>query len=447
MSATDVSERKQPALAPLRHRNFALLWSGQAISIAGNGMFTIALPLEVLRITHSPVSLALVIAARTIPSIVLLLIGGTVVDRLSRRAVMLASDVTCGLALGALTILAAIHAERLPAFLVLAVILGAASAFFRPASTAIVPDIVPQELLVPANSLSSLSESLAQFLVGPLLGGVLIASSGATVAFGIDAGTFAASAACLAAMRRISEVKASRERLTRGVAEGIRYCRSQRWLWWSLLALGLANLACFAPSTVMEPLIVKDAFHAGPVALGIMVAASGSAGAIASVVTGRLPAPRQPITSLWTALIAAGLLAAAVGVAPWLWLAVTLSGLSWGLVFYANIIWMSTLQARTPAALLGRVSSIDWLFSLALTPLGTIAAGTAAVIIGVRPTVAIGGLLAAAAAGSILAIPGVTGSATAQPAGITADGEPIADLLPGSTRLSPFPARRCHDCP
>jgi predicted MFS family arabinose efflux permease len=404
VSATKPS---RSGLAPLRHRNFALLWSGQTISVVGNGMFTIALPLEVLRLTRNPLDLALVLAARTIPSIVLLLIGGTLVDRLSRRAVMLVSDATCGLVLAVLTVLAVTHIERFWVFLVIAVILGAASAFFRPASTAIVRDLLPEELLMPANSLSALSESLAQFLVGPILGGVLLAATGPAWAFGIDAATFAVSAACLAAMRNITEVRAAKERLTRGMAEGLRYCRSQRWLWWSMLALGLANMACFAPTTVLTALIVKDAFHGGAVAFGIMVAAVGSGGAIASVIAGRLPAPRRPVATMWTAWIAAGLLTAGVGLSPWLWLADVLFGLAWGMVYYGNIVWFTLLQARTPATLLGRVSSVDWLISLSLTPLGTIAAGAAVLAIGVRPTVLIGGLITAAA-GAILLIPGVT---------------------------------------
>ncbi|MGH3202204.1 MAG: MFS transporter [Streptosporangiaceae bacterium] len=404
MSAAKLSHS---GLAPLRHRNFALLWSGQTISIAGNGMFTIALPLEVLRLTRSPLDLALVLAARTIPAIVLLLIGGTVVDRLSRRTVMLVSDATCGLALAVLTVLVVTRAERLPVFLVLAAILGGASAFFRPASTAIVRDLLPQELLMPANSLSSLSESLAQFLLGPMLGGVLVAVAGAAWAFGIDAATFAVSATCLAAMRNITEIKAAKQGLTRGMAEGIRYCRSQRWLWWSMFALGLANLACFAPAAILEPLMVRNVFHSGSVAFAIMVAAIGVGGAIASVITARLATPRRPVASMWTAWIAAGVLAAGVGLSPWLWLADVLFGLSWAMVYYGNIVWFSTIQALTPATLLGRVSSVDWLISLSLTPLGMIAAGAAVIAIGVRPTVLIGGLITATA-GAILLIPGVT---------------------------------------
>jgi MFS family permease len=407
MSATPAASHPVTGLAPLLNRNFALLWSGQTISIAGNGMFMVALPLEVLRITHSPVDLALVVAARLAPWVVLLLVGGTVVDRFSRRAVMLASDMTCGLALAVFTVLAILHAERMPVLVALSVVMGAASAFFRPASTAIVRDILPARLLMPANSLSTLSESLAQFLAGPLLGGVLIATAGATWAFGIDAATFAVSAACLAAMRHITEVKAAKEPLTRGMADGLRYCYSQPWLWWSLLALALRTMASSVPSAVTGPLMVNDAFHGGAEALGIWMAASGGAAALTSVFAASRSRPRRPVRTLWTAWIIAAALAAGVGIAPALWIAVTLSGLSWGMSSYGNIVWMSTMQERTPATLLGRVSSIDWLFTLALAPLGTIGAGAAIAFIGVRATVLTGGLIATAT-GAILLIPGVT---------------------------------------
>jgi MFS transporter, DHA3 family, tetracycline resistance protein len=419
MYATPATRRPVTAFAALRHRNFALLWAGQTISIAGNGMFMVALPLEVLRITHSPVDLALVVAARIVPWVVLLLFGGTVVDRLSRRAVMLASDVTCGLFLAIFTALAVAHAEGMPALVALSVVIGAANAFFRPASTAIVRDILPAQLLMPGNSLSTLSESLAQYLAGPLLGGVLIAVAGATWAFGIDAATFAISAVCLAAMRYTTQVRAAKESLTRGMAEGLRYCRAQPWLWWSLLALALRNLASSVPSTVTGPLMVKDAFHGGAEALGIWLAASGGAAALTSVFAASRPRPRRPVRTLWTAWIIGAAFAAGVGVAPALWMAVILSGLSWGLASYGNIVWMSAMQERTPAQLLGRVSSIDWLFTLALAPLGTIGAGAAIALIGVRVTVLTGGLIAMAT-GAILLVPGVTDPDEAPALGVTA---------------------------
>jgi hypothetical protein len=222
-------------------------------------------------------------------------------------------------------------------------------------------------------------------------------------------------------MRNITEVRAAKERVGRGMAEGLRYCRSQPWLWWSMLALGLANLACFAPSTLFAPLIVEDAFHSGSVAFGIMVAAIGCGGAVTSVIAGHLPPPRRPVTAMWAAWIAAGILTAGVGLSPWLWLADVFFGLAWSMVYYGNIVWFTALQARTPATLLGRVSSVDWLLSLSLTPLGTLIASAAVLALGIRPTVLIGGLIAAAA-GAILLIPGVAAS---DKAGITGPPEAL----------------------
>ncbi|MGH3169634.1 MAG: MFS transporter, partial [Trebonia sp.] len=397
-----------PARSVLRHRNFALLWAGQTISVAGNGIFTVALPLEVLHLTGSPFDLALVVSARTVPSLVLLLIGGALVDRVSRRFVMLACDATCGIALALLTLFVVTHQLRVQEIAVLSVILGAASAFFRPASTAMVPDIVPSEMLVSANSLSSLSDSLAQFIVGTVVGGVIVATAGYAWAFGIDAVSFAVSAACLAAMRNITEVRAVKERFTRGMAEGIRYCRSQPWLWWSMTALGVANLACFVPFSIMEPLLVRNVFHDGPVTLSIMIAAVGIGGTITSILAARIRTPHRQMRATWTAWIGAGLCAVFVGLSPNLWIAVACSAIMWGLVVYGNIIWLSMLQEKTPPTLLGRVSSIDWLFSLSLTPLGMVAGGAAVTVIGVRLTVIAGGAIAAVASGAVLFIPGVT---------------------------------------
>ncbi len=153
--------RKSNAGSVLRHRNFALLFSGQAVSLAGNGAFMVALPLEVLQLTSSPLALALVVSGQTASTVLLLLIGGTLVDRLSRRLLMLMSDTVCGVSVSLMTILVIIREVYLWELFLLSVIFGAAGAFFKPAATAIVRDILPSELLVSASSLSSFSQSLA----------------------------------------------------------------------------------------------------------------------------------------------------------------------------------------------------------------------------------------------------------------------------------------------
>lgn len=390
----------------LRHRNFALLWGGQTISLVGNGIFQVALPLTVLHLTGSPLALALVLSGQTIASVVLLLIGGTFTDRLSRRSLMLAADAVCGVSVSLVAVLVVFRIARLWELFLLTLVFGAAGAFFRPAATAIVRDILPAELLVPASSLRSMSQSLSQFLIGPLAGGLITATAGAAWAFGIDGASFAVSAACLAAMRNIPRVRATSSRIFEGIKEGLRYCYSQRWLACSIVAVGIANLVSFYPLFILEPLLVRNVFHAGAVALGILFAANGAGGLLASLVTARRGTPARPVTTIWAAWAAAGACASLVGVSPWLWGSVVFAGLAWGLVNFGNILWFPLVQHETPAELLGRVSSVDWLFSLALSPFGAIAAGAAASAVGVRLTLMAGGVIAAAT-GSVLLVPGV----------------------------------------
>ena len=391
----------------LRHRDFVLLWGGQTVSLIGNGAFMVALPLEVLRLTASPLTLALVVSGNTTSTVILLLIGGTLVDRFPRRVVMLISDTICGVAVAIAAFLVAAGEAHPWEFFLLSVVFGAAGAFFKPAATAIVRDILPPELFVSASSLSSLSQSLAQYLIGPIAGGIIVAAAGSGWAFGIDSASFVVSAACLAAMRRTKGPEATGSRLFAGVLEGLRFCYSQRWLGCSIFAVGIANLVCFSPLFILQPLLVKDVFHTGSIALGVLYAASGGGGVLASAIAARRGTPSRRLTTIWTAWSASGACAALAGLSPWLWLSVIFAGTAWGLLSYGNIVWFPLLQQETPPELLGRVSSVDWLFSLALIPLGTIAAGAAVGWIGVRLTLIAGGAIAAAT-GTVLLIPGVT---------------------------------------
>jgi hypothetical protein len=260
---------------------------------------------------------------------------------------------------------------------------------------------------VPASSLSSLSKSLAQYLLGPLAGGVIVAATGAAWAFGLDAISFAVSAGCLAAMHPTRRPDGPAAPVLAGIAEGLRYCRSQPWLWWSMIAVGIANLSCYAPLVILQPLLVKHVFGAGPAAVGVMYAASGAGGVAASLYAARRPAPRRRVGAIWAAWAGAGLAAVGLGLAPWLWLAVLFAGLTWCGVTYGNILWFPLMQAEVPPGLLGRASSVDWMLSLALAPAGTITGGVLAALAGARFALVLGGSMAAAT-GAVLLVPGVT---------------------------------------
>jgi MFS family permease len=406
-TATDESVERRPGLtSALRHRDFALLWFGQSVSVTGDGIFTVALAIEVLRVDSHPLALAFVMAARLIPTVLLLLLGGAVVDRVPRRLAMLASDVVRGAVVTTFAILIAEGSLGLGGLEGLAVVFGTADAFFSPASTAIVPELLPEDVLVGASAMSSISQVFAQQLIGPALGGVIVAAAGTGWSFALDGASFAVSAACLVAMASRPRPAPSGRSMLADVREGLAYCRSQPWLWASIAGAGLANFAIFSPLGVLIPLLVRRVLHSGPTALGLTLAAGGVGGLVAVITAGRRGLPRRPIATIWTGWASAGAIAACVGLAPGVGLTAVLYGAEFGLMMYGNAIWFPLMQRLVPGRLLGRASSVDWLVSLGLTPLGIIASGAVSAAIGVRTTILIGGALATASA-LVLLIPGV----------------------------------------
>ncbi len=380
---------------PLSNRNFAWFWAGQTASIGGNGIFRIALPLEVLRLTGNPFDLALVLAVDQIPTVLFLLVGGALVDRFSRRQIMLISDVANGLAILTAGILIATGTVQLWHLVALALVTGVATAVYLPASSAIVPDLLPPPMLTAGNSMMSVSQNLGQFLIGPLAGGVIVALTGTSWAFIIDGVTFLISAMCLAMIRGLAKVRQpGKSTVVQEIKEGLRYSIARRWLWWNMIAMGIGNLAAYLPLFVVLPLLVKDDLHAGSFGLGLVYAASGMGGVLASMWAKRSAVPRRPMAAVWWAMTGGSLSVVLLGGAPMLWLAIIFSATMWAGVTYANIVWFSAVQERVPSELLGRIMSLDLLLGIALGPLGFFLGGLGTDLVGARATLMLGGLLA-----------------------------------------------------
>src|SRR5436190_7604627 len=231
----------------LRERNFRLLYIGQAVSLLGDGMVGVALAFGVLEISDSPSALGLVLAARTVPTIALLLAGGVIADRLPRRGVMVAADVTrmAGHALMAALLISG--SAEVWSLAVLAAVNGAGTAFFAPASTALLPMLVRPDQLVQANALRGLAQS-AGMVAGPALSGLLVATSGPGIALAVDAATFAVSAAFLLALRVPALVPQPAASFVRQLRDGWREFRARDWVWGIVLSASLANMlsACYA---------------------------------------------------------------------------------------------------------------------------------------------------------------------------------------------------------
>jgi MFS family permease len=398
-------------LAPLRHRDFRLLWSGMCVSLFGDGVFFVALAWQVYALSNAPVALAVVGISMTVPTIGFLLLGGVVSDRLDRRRVMLAADVMRGLVVGVIAALSLTGSLRLWHLMALAALYGVGTAFFDPAFDAIVPELLPQEALAQANSLDQFVRPIALRLAGPAIGGLLIAGVGVGTAFGLDAASFAASAAALLAMAtrgpRQQLEGAPHDSIVADIGAGFSYIRKNAWLWATFVSAAIAYLLFMGPTEVLVPFLVKNALRGSAADLGLVFAAGGVGSVACAVVFGQRRLPRRDITFMYIFWTLATLAIAGYGLAHALW-GLMLASLAFNALETAGtIIWATAKQRHVPAALLGRVSSLDWLISIGLLPVSFALTGPVSALIGVRTTLIGAGLIGAAVTLAALFVPGV----------------------------------------
>jgi DHA3 family tetracycline resistance protein-like MFS transporter len=395
-------------LAPLKDRDFRLLWSGMSVSLLGDGIFFVALAWQVYALSNLPAALALVGIAMTVPTIGFLLLGGVISDRLDRRRVMLAADITRGLAVGMIAALSLAGVLHLWHVVVLAAIYSVGTAFFAPAFDAIVPEILPADALAQANSLDQVVRPIALRLGGPALGGLLITNLGAGVAFALDAGSFAVSAASLLAMSSRPRPQGSPSAsVAREMRAGFSYVRRHAWLWATLGSAAIAYLLFMGPTEVLVPFVVKNGLHGSAADLGLVFAAGGVGSVACAMVLGQRGLPRREITFMYLFWTLATFAIAGYGLANALW-GLMLASLAFNALETAGtIIWATAKQRHVPASLLGRVSSLDWLISIGLMPLSFAITGPVSGAIGAQNTLIGAGVIGGVVTFAALLVPGV----------------------------------------
>jgi MFS family permease len=398
--------------APLRLRDFRLLWGGMAISLLGDGIFFVALPWQVYQLSNAATALSVVGIAMSLPHIVFLLVGGVVSDRFDRRRVMMVADAIRGLAVAILGLLSISGSIRLWHVMVIAAAFGAGTAFFGPAFDAIVPELVPSELLTQANSLDQFVRPAAWRMLGPALGGWIIAAFGdrAGGAFMVDAATFGASILCLSWMRRHASALGGRGDAVsawREIREGFRYVRSQTWLWGTLVAAAFAYLVFLGPIEVLLPHIVKYEMGRSARDLGFILALGGVGAMAAALFMGHRDMPRRNMTFIYLVWTASTLSVAGFGLAHFPWQAMVACFLFNALEGAGTIVWITTKQRLVPNRLLGRVSSLDWFVSIGLLPLSYALTGPVAEAIGARATLVWAGVIGSTVTFAFLFLPGM----------------------------------------
>ena len=376
----------------LRHRDFRLFWTGALLSNVGTWMQTTALAWYVFLLTHSAFWVSFVTFANLFP-MVLAPIGGVVTDRFDRRAILAWTQSTMLVLASALALLVLVHRATLPAVMALTIGQGIAFALNGPTWLAFVPSLVPPDSMVNAIALNSMQFNAAR-VVGPAIGGALIAASGPGLVFGINAVSFVAVLVALVSIRTPAvRLPAPGVGLLSSLAGGFSYIRRHRVI--RTLLLTTAAISFFAaPVQSLLPIYAADVFRRGAGGYGLLGASVGVGSVGGALALGRLGS-RVTVRVIAAALALVGaelvLFALLRSYAAGLALMVVYGGT----YLFAVASMNSRIQLEVDEEMRGRVMSM---FMLAWVPfpLGSLVAGALASHVGARATTVTGAACCAA---------------------------------------------------
>lgn len=374
---------------------FRNLWLAQTTSVLGDRLVTVALALFVTDLTGRASDVGLVLAAGTIPFVGFLLIGGVWADRVPRARLMIATDLVRAALHGVLAALIFTGTVEVWHLVVIEALFGTAEAFFRPASTGLLPRTVPTEEIQEAQALTNMTNNVAE-LTGPALATALVLGVGAGWAFALDAATFLVSAWFLLRVRVADAPPAAAERSTvlADLAEGFGHVRSRPWVWVTVAVFALAVPLGYGPLFVLGPAVAGSTYDS--VALFGVVTTLLGVGALAGGLAGLRWRPRHPLRAGFFAISAWPLLLVAFGTGgPVALVLVLAAGTGMGFALF-DVWWNTAMAERIPPHALSRVSSYDWMGSLILLPVGFLVAGPVADATSPGAVLAVGGAATAA---------------------------------------------------
>jgi MFS family permease len=414
--AADAAGRGPALLQPLRLRDFRLLFTGETISLVGDQFHFVALAWLTLQLTGSGLALGTVLMVAAVPRAIFMLVGGALSDRLSPRTLMLVSNALRAVVVGIVAALVISGRAELWHLYVLAGIFGVVDAIFHPALNTIVPMLVSERLLPPANALVQIMAQLSG-LIGPALAGVVVAAVQTGPAFAIDAASFAVAAGALILVRGgrrttggshdSADGRSEPEGLLGTIRAGLSYAWSDPPVRALVFLTAALNFAFTGPVSVGLPYLADTRFDGGPVALGLMFSAFGAGAVAGALLAGSLRhVPRLGIVILAIA-VALGIGEALVGLAPSVWAALPIGAFIGVGIGFLNVRVVAWLQARTPAGMRGRVMSLIMLSGVGLAPFSLAIAGAIIDVGAATLAFAVGGgiIVAAALAGMASDVP------------------------------------------
>ncbi|AMW15038.1 hypothetical protein A4E84_39640 [Streptomyces qaidamensis] len=409
------------ALAPLRHRPFRHLFIGTTANLLGNGVAPIALAFAVLDATGSVGSLGLVVGAHSLTSILFLLYGGVLADRLPRGPLLVGSSAVSAASQAVIATLVLTHSAAIPLLMVLAAVNGAASSCYQPAAQALLPQTVPPESRRAALALSRTASSSAM-IVGASLGGVLVAAVGPGWGLAVDAASFALAAASFALIRvQAAAPPAPSPGVVHELRVGWQEFTSRSWVWVIVVAFCFLNAGITASFTVLGP-AVADITGIGRSGWGLVVAA-GSLGAVAGGVLSLSWRPRRAILVGCALMGLTAMTPLLLALAPYTWALVVANFVAGVGIEQAGVAWYSTLNEQIPEDRLARVYAYDDLGSYLALPLAQFAAGPAVLLLGLHATLYAAAALILLATLAMVATPSVR--ALVPKAAVPASEDPV----------------------
>ncbi len=408
-----------------RNRDFKLLWSGQAVSVMGTRISSLALPLLVLEVTHSAAQAGFITSARMLPYLVLGLPAGALTDRWNRKTTMVLCDVARAIALGSVPMAWALGYFSLLQLYIVALVQGSAFVFFNVAEMACLPNVISRQDLAQATSLDSAAGS-AGSLLGPGIAGVIISAArttaeGAVLAYLVDALTYLVSVLSLSFIRvafQTEHGEGLKLSLSKQVAQGLRFLWEDRRLRVLTLTSWALSLL-YAPVPLAMIVLAREHFHAPARVIGLIFGVSAVGGLIGSWVAPHLK------SRVRFGFVIIGSIAIQALVTPLVGLAVSPAMMiaGWMLAFMLDPIFsMASTSYRlsvTPDEMRGRVHSIYRLGGYGAEPVGTAIGGLLLVMIGPRTEILIAavgvGLCAIAVSMTQIRITAWPDSAVGQP--------------------------------
>ena len=385
------------ALRPLASRDYRLLFAAVGIEVFGTGMWTIVMVFQVLALDDSPLALSAVATGMSLGLFAFSILGGVVADRFSKRRIIITVQGCTAAVMTVVAVLSLTETIELCHVGVASFAMGAGSAFFYPAYSAYLPQVLPPEQLLAANGLEgALRPSMGQGL-GPALGGVVVGMFFPAIGAVIVAASYAIAFILTLFLSRRDELTTatSPEQHTSvwgDLQAGVNYVVHTRWLLWTLIFGSSLALIIQGPIEVLLPFITRDRFEDAESTFGFLLAAFGIGGAIGSLVVSSLKLPRRYLTFMIACWGGGTLPLAVIGVADNLILMLSALFIVGAATGAGVVIWGTLLQRLVPLNMIGRVASLDFFVSIAFMPVSIAIAGPLSLLVPIPVIFVIAGI-------------------------------------------------------